>query len=201
MLIGRFAPILAALALAGALVAKPVAPVRRRHAAHHTPTFVVTLIFVIILVAALNFLPALAARPGRQSSSRGAPSDGHGPPPPGARGRDGPSSPSPLGLVYPLAMTGVAQALFPVEADGSLVKLDGKVVGRARAARSSPAPAYFHTAPVGDRPADNPSATTFANLGRTRSTCEETVNGYVADALALERPYDPGLQARDCPWT
>ena len=60
--LGRFVPILAVLALAGALSTAGGA-VQRRHAADTTPTFVVTLIFVIMLVAALNFLPALALGP------------------------------------------------------------------------------------------------------------------------------------------
>ena len=62
MLIGRFVPILAVLALAGALDEAGRA-LQRGHAAHDHPTFVATLIFVIILVAALTFLPALALGP------------------------------------------------------------------------------------------------------------------------------------------
>ena len=63
MLLGRFAPILAVLALAGALSRKPVSPFSAGTLRTTTPTFVVTLIFVIVLVAALNFIPALALGP------------------------------------------------------------------------------------------------------------------------------------------
>ncbi len=63
MLLGRFAPLLAALALAGALSRKPVAPFGAGTLRTTTPTFVVMLIFVIVLVAALNFIPALALGP------------------------------------------------------------------------------------------------------------------------------------------
>ena len=63
MLIGRFAPILAVLALAGALSGKQVAPFNAGTLRTTTPTFVVTLLFVIVLVAALTFLPALALGP------------------------------------------------------------------------------------------------------------------------------------------
>ncbi len=63
MLLGRFAPLLAVLALAGALSRKPVAPFSAGTLRTTTPTFVVTLIFVIILVAALNFISALALGP------------------------------------------------------------------------------------------------------------------------------------------
>ena len=63
MLLGRFAPILAALALAGALSWKQPVPVSAGTLRTTTPTFVATLIFVIVLVAALNFIPALALGP------------------------------------------------------------------------------------------------------------------------------------------
>lgn len=63
MLLGRFAPILAVLALAGALSRKPVAPFSAGTLRTTTPTFVAMLIFVILLVAALNFIPALALGP------------------------------------------------------------------------------------------------------------------------------------------
>jgi K+-transporting ATPase ATPase A chain len=61
--LGRFAPILAVLALAGALARRPVAPFSAGTLRTTTPTFVVTLIFVILLIAALNFIPALALGP------------------------------------------------------------------------------------------------------------------------------------------
>jgi potassium-transporting ATPase potassium-binding subunit len=63
MLLGRFLPILAVLALAGALSTRRVAPFSAGTLRTTTPTFVATLIFVIILVAALTFLPALALGP------------------------------------------------------------------------------------------------------------------------------------------
>jgi K+-transporting ATPase ATPase A chain len=61
--LGRFVPMLAVLALAGALVRRPVAPFSAGTLRTTTPTFVVMLIFVILLVAALNFIPALALGP------------------------------------------------------------------------------------------------------------------------------------------
>ena len=61
--LGRFVSMLAVLALAGALVRRPVAPFSAGTLRTTTPTFVVTLIFVILLVAALNFIPALALGP------------------------------------------------------------------------------------------------------------------------------------------
>jgi K+-transporting ATPase ATPase A chain len=63
MLLGRFVPILAVLALADALSGTRVAPYTAGTLRTTTPTFVAMLIFVIVLVAALTFLPALALGP------------------------------------------------------------------------------------------------------------------------------------------
>jgi K+-transporting ATPase ATPase C chain len=104
-----------------------------------------------------------------------------------------------LGIIYPLFMTGAAQVLFPGKADGSLVKLDGQVVGSELAGQVFTSPAYFHTRPSATTPPDNPSATTFANLGPNTVALKDAVNGYIRDALKLERPYNPGLQVRDLP--
>jgi potassium-transporting ATPase KdpC subunit len=104
-----------------------------------------------------------------------------------------------LGILYPLFMTGAAQVLFPGKADGSLVKLDGEVVGSELAGQVFTSPAYFHSRPSATTPPDNPSATTFANLGPNTIALEEAVDGRVADALALEGPFTPGLRARDLP--
>jgi K+-transporting ATPase ATPase A chain len=61
--LGRFVSMIAVLALAGALVRRPVAPFSAGTLRTTTPTFVVMLIFVILLAAALNFIPALALGP------------------------------------------------------------------------------------------------------------------------------------------
>jgi K+-transporting ATPase ATPase A chain len=63
MLFGRFIPLLAALAVAGSLAGKRVTPAGPGTFRTDSPTFVVLLIGVVILVAALTFLPALALGP------------------------------------------------------------------------------------------------------------------------------------------
>ena len=63
MLIGRFVPLLAALAVAGSLATKRVSPVGAGTFRTDSPTFVFLLIAVVIIVAALTFFPALLLGP------------------------------------------------------------------------------------------------------------------------------------------
>ena len=104
-----------------------------------------------------------------------------------------------LGLLYPLAMTGVVQGLFPAKADGSLVRVDGTVVGTDLAGQVFTSPAYFHSRPSATTPPYDPSATTFANLGPNTIALRDAVRANIDAALTLERPYDPGLTAADLP--
>ena len=67
MLLGRFVPIAAALAVAGSLAVKRVAPVGAGTFRTDTPTFVFLLVAVIVIVAALTFFPALLLGPVVQS--------------------------------------------------------------------------------------------------------------------------------------
>jgi K+-transporting ATPase ATPase A chain len=67
MLFARFVPMLLVLAIAGSLAGKKIAPVGPGTMRTDTPTFVVLLIFVIILVGALTFFPALLLGPIVQS--------------------------------------------------------------------------------------------------------------------------------------
>lgn len=52
-----------------------------------------------------------------------------------------------LGLVYPLAITGIAQIAFPQKANGSLIKIDGQVIGSSLIGQKFDKPEYFNSRP------------------------------------------------------
>ena len=88
-----------------------------------------------------------------------------------------------LGVCYPLAMTGLAQAVFPYQANGSLiVREDGAIVGTPLMAQNFAGEAYFHPRPSA---ADYDAAsTTGSNLGPTSAALKERVSG---DATRLSQ--------------
>jgi K+-transporting ATPase ATPase C chain len=126
-----------------------------------------------------------------------------------------------LGLAYPLAVTGVAQVVFPGQANGEQVKVAGKVVGFRRIGQSfadpvvgrdgkprldatgnaltTPDPGYFQSRPSATVPADNAAATAFSNLGPNSAATEQAIAADVKAYLALERPYTPGLTGATIP--
>jgi K+-transporting ATPase ATPase C chain len=106
------------------------------------------------------------------------------------------------GLVYPLAMTGIAQAVFPYQADGSLIRQNGKVIGSELIGQNFTSDKYFHgrlSATSGPDPAD-PSKTTAvpynaanssgSNLGPTSKALVDRVKDD-AGKLQAENPDAP----------
>jgi K+-transporting ATPase ATPase C chain len=104
-----------------------------------------------------------------------------------------------FGLAYPAIMTGFAQVAFNHEANGSLVKVHGRVVGSELAAQSFTKPQYFHERPSATAPPYNAGATTFSNLGPTSPALAKQIRDAVVAILKLERPYNPGLTVHDIP--
>ena len=96
------------------------------------------------------------------------------------------------GLVYPAVVTGIAQALFPYQANGSLIVKDGRTVGSALIGQPFDDPKYFWGRPSATSPFGyNAGASSGSNLGPTNPALTKGVQDRV-DAL---RAADPGNSA------
>jgi K+-transporting ATPase ATPase C chain len=96
------------------------------------------------------------------------------------------------GVVYPLAVMGVAQAAFPHQAAGSLIVKDGKTVGSSLIGQNFTDPKYFWGRPSATTPmADNGQGSGGSNLGPLNPALTDGIKGRV-DAL---RAADPGNTA------
>jgi K+-transporting ATPase ATPase C chain len=104
-----------------------------------------------------------------------------------------------FGFVYPVVMTGFAQLAFSDKANGSLIKVNGRVVGSKLAAQEFTKPQYFHERPSATAPAYNAAGTTFSNLGPTSPELTDQVKKQTAAIMKLEGPYNPGLTVGDIP--
>jgi potassium-transporting ATPase KdpC subunit len=103
------------------------------------------------------------------------------------------------GLIYPLVMTGIAGAIFPYQAQGSLIEKDGKVIGSALIGQQFATDPYFHGRPsatLGPDPADpsktasvpyNAANSIGSNLGPTSKALIERVTSDT-EKLKQENP-------------
>jgi len=106
------------------------------------------------------------------------------------------------GLIYPLAMTGIAVLLFPHQAQGSLVERDGKIVGSELIGQAFTGDKYFHGRPSATNTPDPNDATKTvpapynaansggSNLGPSNKALIDRVQGDI-DALKKENPSEP----------
>jgi K+-transporting ATPase ATPase C chain len=96
-----------------------------------------------------------------------------------------------LGIVYPLAVTGLAQLVFPRQAAGSLIEKDGKVIGSRLIGQPFSGPGYFHSRPSAAGAGYDATASGGTNLGPTSQKLFETNVKTAADALKAENPDAP----------
>jgi K+-transporting ATPase ATPase C chain len=95
------------------------------------------------------------------------------------------------GVAYPLLVTGIAQLVFPYQANGSLIVKDGKVVGSALIGQPFDEPKYFWGRPSATSPfAYNAAASSGSNLSPTNPALIAAVQGRV-DTLRAADPGDP----------
>jgi K+-transporting ATPase ATPase C chain len=132
-----------------------------------------------------------------------------------------------LGLVYPLAITGISQVAFPGDANGQQIHLDGKLVGSKLigqnfgtpvlekngkpkevkgAVVTEADPRYFQTRPSAtEGGADNAAASTFSNRGpnsvKTKEADEENIKAYLElnKSPTTKAEYDQGLTVAKIP--
>jgi K+-transporting ATPase ATPase C chain len=126
-----------------------------------------------------------------------------------------------IGLVYPLVITGVSQVVFPGNANGQKVYVNGKLVGSKiigqnfgtpvlekngkpkevkGAVVTEADPRYFQTRPSAtEGGAYNAAASTFSNKGPNSTKTEEANEENIKAYLELNKPYDPGLTVARIP--
>ncbi len=124
-----------------------------------------------------------------------------------------------LGVAYPLVMTGVAQVAFPGRADGSPIKVDGKVVGSRLLAQAwtvpvldangkpkkdsdgnpvvAPDPKFFQPRP--SQTDYNPNGTFFSNRGPNQASARFFYRDQLQAYLDLNAKYNPGLTKAKVP--
>ncbi len=96
-----------------------------------------------------------------------------------------------MGLVYPLVVTGIGVALFPAQAEGSLVRIGGKVVGSSLIGQSFSSPGYFWGRPSATAPQPyNAVASGGSNLGPLNPALRDRVKASAA-ALRAADPANP----------
>ena len=95
-----------------------------------------------------------------------------------------------FGIMYPLAVTGLAQVLFPKRANGQLIEKNGKTLGSRIIGQSFTEPGYFRSRPSNAGTGYDATASSASQLGPTNKNLLERVKGDVGK-LQAENPNAP----------
>ena len=95
-----------------------------------------------------------------------------------------------LGIVYPLIVTGLAQALFPHKANGQLIERGGKIIGSRIIGQGFSSPGYFRGRPSAAGTGYDAANSAGTNLGPTNKKLIDSVKAAV-DAAKQENPRTP----------
>ena len=95
-----------------------------------------------------------------------------------------------FGIVYPLVVTGLAQAIFSEKANGQLIEKNGKIVGSKIIGQAFSSPGYFHSRPSAAGTGYDAANSSGTNLGPTNKKLIDMVKG-AAETAQKENPGTP----------